>query len=816
MTRAKIHLFLKGYFMKSFSLNGQWLMQGGGYSCRGNVPGSVYSFLLDAGLIPDPYYRDNELNALKILDNDFTFSREFEFAPVRDGASVLLRCEGLDTLCSLYINGSFVSATDNMHRSYEFDVTHLLKEGTNSIQAVFSSPNKYIKQRQAEYYVPGNDDTLVGFCHLRKASCMMGWDWGPRLPDAGIWKDISLVTVDSARITEVHITQRHEGGRVFVTPLLASQGGGSFQVTVTAPDGSVFSLPANTESEIPSPQLWWPHGFGAANLYTFEVMLIQDGQIVDRDIKRIGLRTLKLVREKDEYGESFCHEVNGVRIFAMGADYIPEDNLLSRITPERTRKLLEHCTSCNFNAIRIWGGGFYPHDAFFDACDELGLLVFADMMFACMNVPDTPEMLENVAAEVRENLMRIRHHACLAVISGNNEMEEGITWWEEDLTHRRVAYLKVFEHMIPDIVRQVCPYIPYVPSSPSSFGSFIDPQNENYGDSHFWQVWHGGIPFTEYRKHFFRYLSEFGFESFPCEKTVNSFTLPQDRNIFSRIMEMHQRCKGANKKILTYLADTFLYPHDFGTMLYASQLLQAEAIRYGVEHLRRHRGRCMGTLYWQLNDIWPVASWSSIDYFGRYKALQYVAKRFYAPVMISCKEVGETATRPYVIMEQDYYDYATRAQLCVTNETLQPVSGTVCWQLRRSDGSVLKSGSTDITVQPLSSLWLEDMDFNKTDVQNNYLSYSFEVDGCTISEGTALFTVPKHFNFADPHLRCEINGNEITVYADAYARYVEIDSPDSDFILSDNYFDLNASRKTIRVLEGAPGTIRLRSVYDIR
>ena len=370
--------------------------------------------------------------------------------------------------------------------------------------------------------------------------------------------------------------------------------------------------------------------------------------------------------------------------------------------------------------------------------------------------------------------------------------------------------------MIPDIVKVVCPYIPYVPSSPSSFGNLIDPTNENYGDCHYWSVWHSSVSSKEYRKHYFRYLSEFGFQSFPCEKTINSFTEVSERNIFSRIMDMHQRSNGATKKIMAPLADNYLYPSDFGTLLYTSQLLQADAIRNCVEHLRRNRGRCMGALYWQLNDIWPGASWSSIDYFGRFKALQYLAKRFFAPIMISCKEIGETDTRPFVTMEEGYHDYSTQAQLCVSNETVNELYGTVVWQLRTADSNLLESGSTQINIPALSSVWLENIDFNKTDFKNNYLSFSFEVDGKIISEGTVLFTVPKYFNFKDPNLRYEINGDEITVYADSYAKFVEIYSPDSDFILSDNYFDMNAGSKTVKILEGAPKTVTLRSVYDIR
>lgn len=803
--------------MKKTLLNGSWNMTGGGYDCDGTVPGSVYSFLLEKELMPDPYYRANEREALKLMENDFDFSKKFNFE--KSDSPVLLHCDGLDTLCDIYINGRYIAHTDNMHRSYEFDVTDALSDGENEIKLTFLSPNKFVRDMYAKEGGYGCGSSLHGCQHLRKASCMMGWDWGPMLPDAGIWKDIYLLTVDSDRINEVHITQRHTNGKVYVMPSVKTEKGtADIIINIKGPDGCQFTLPANTESEIENAKLWWPNGFGEQNLYTFNIKLSENGQIVDSASKRIGLRELKLIREKDDWGESFCHEVNGIRFFAMGADYIPEDNILSRYSKERTYNLIKQCRDCNFNAIRVWGGGIYPHDYFFDACDEYGLVVFNDLMFACMVVPDYQSMIDNIEAEVRENLIRIRHHASIAVICGNNEMEEGQEyWWNfEGKTQRKASYLKMFEKMIPDIVREVCPYIPYVPSSPSSFGSFVDPCNENYGDCHYWEVWHSGKPYSEYRNHYFRYLSEFGFESFPSEKTVNTFTLPEDRNAFSRVMELHQRCNGANRKILTYLADTFKYPTDFGTLLYASQLLQAEAIKYGVEHLRRHRGRCMGALYWQLNDIWPVASWASIDYFGRYKALQYVAKRFFAPVMISCCEIGETATRPFVVMQPDFYDYSTQARLSVANETTKEVSGTVNWELRCADSKILQSGSKNITVPALSSVWLHNMDFNKTDVENNYLSFSFCVDGTTVSEGTVLFTVPKHFNFVNPNLRYEINGDEITIYADAYAKYVEIDSPDSDFILSDNYFDMNAGSKKVKILEGIPKTLRLRSVYDIR
>lgn len=801
--------------MKKFLLNGTWHMEGGGFSCCGTVPGSVYSFLLDAKLMEDPFYRTNEITATKLMENDYTFSRSFTFKKPKAGVRVLLRCEGLDTLATICLNGETVGSTKNMHRTYEFDVASVLKDGENEISITFASANKYIKKKFAEDPVRGNGDSLVGHAHIRKAGYMMGWDWGPKLPDAGIWRDISLITLDTDRITEVEILQRHEGARCFVTPRVKTETGKSaVTVTVTSPSGEVFTLAPGVESEIKNPMLWWPHGFGEPNLYTFEVVITENGVAVDSDKRRIGLRDLKLSRVDDEYGQSFCHEVNGVKIFAMGADYIPEDNLLVRITEERTRALLESCIECNFNTIRVWGGGFYPHDFFFELCDELGLLIFFDLMFACMIIPSGQEMEDEIREEVYGNLRRIRHHASIAVISGNNEIEQGMASWFQGVG--KETYLRIFEDVIPKVVAEVCPYLPYVPSSPSSYGSLKDPTNEDVGDSHYWMVWHGNLPFSDYRNHYFRYLSEFGFESFPCEKTINAVTLPEERNIFSRTMEMHQRCRGANGKILTYLSSTFLYPTEFGTLLYASQLLQAEAIRYGVEHLRRHRGRCMGALYWQLNDVWPVASWASVDYYGRYKALQYVAKRFFAPVMISCHETGETTTRPYVVMEQGYYDYATKARLSVANETTSEVTGTVEWELRSANAKVLECGKQTLTVPALSSAWLPEIDFHKTDVENNYLSFRFTVDGEDVSEGAVLFTAPKHFNFVDPHLHCEIKGNEITVFADAYAKYVEIDSPDCDFVLSDNYFDMNAGSKTVKVLRGEARNVRLRSVWDIR
>lgn len=803
--------------MQRLLLNGIWRMSDpSGNVRKGSIPGSVYSFLLNSGEMEDPYFRDNELKALKLMDGDFIFFRQFEVSQeLLKCQKVLLHCDGLDTICEIIINKRPVGKAYNMHRIWEFDIASFLKEGENEIQIIFASPVKYIKDAQSKDYIGGSQQAMQGFPHIRKAHCMYGWDWGPRLPDAGIWRDISLLGVDSSRIEDVRITQCHEDGHVTLTVDVKQSQSAEVRITVTGPEGDVTVLQNGISTEIANPRLWWPHGYGDQPLYTLRIELLEKGCVTDTEIKRIGLRTMTIVREKDQWGESFAHCVNGIRIFAMGADYIPEDNILSRVTPERTRHLLSQCIAANFNTIRVWGGGYYPDDFFYDICDELGIVVWQDFMFACANYRLTLDFKKNIRAEFADNISRLRHHASLGLWCGNNEMEMFQAQYAYQGTEKtRADYIRMFEHILPEVLREYDPDTFYWPASPSSGGSFDKPNDPDRGDVHYWDVWHGGVPFAEYRKFFFRYASEFGFQSFPPMKTVESFTLPEDRNIFSRVMEMHQRNEGANGKIVNYLSQTFLYPNKIELLIYASQLLQAESMRYGIEHWRRYRGRCMGAIYWQLNDIWPVASWSSIDYYGRWKALHYYAKRFFAPVMISCCEIGETTDRISVVTEMSPIE--TSSHLCVANETLQEISGEVRWYLRDSHARVLESGKISVTIPQLSSQWCEKLDFHCTDFLNNYFSYEFIVDDICVSSGSALFTAPKHYHFKNPHLSYKIQEGMISISAEAYAKSVEISSPDCDLLLSDNYFDMNGGCRTVEILEGAPKTLELRSVYDIR
>lgn len=809
--------------MEKLTLNGSWALDIPGSSfprIPATVPGSVYHDLLTAGQIPDPFYRDNENEALKIMDHDFVYSRSFSVpAGLLRNDAVVLRCEGLDTLAEIAVNGTPVGTAQNMHRIYEFDVKGVLKAGENQITVKFSSPTRFIKAAYAQSRADGSSDAMVGFPLLRKAHCMFGWDWGPRLPDAGIWRDISILGISTARIRDVYVRQHHQEGSVTLevdTHVTKITGTAPVAVKVTAPDGNVFTAQGERAViEIENPQLWWPNGLGEQPLYTVEVTL---GDDLDSWRRNLGLRTLTVTRRKDQWGETFCHCVNGVDVFAMGADYIPEDNLLPRVNPERTRRLLEDAKAANMNCIRVWGGGYYPADDFYDSCDRLGLLVWQDFMFACAVYNLTEEFEENIKAEFVDNIRRLRHHPSLALWCGNNEMEQFVACDEWVSAPRQKAdYIKMYEYIIPKILKEEDPQTFYWPASPSSGGSFDAPQDPNRGDVHYWDVWHGLKPFTDYRNYLFRYVSEFGFQSFPCMETIESFTAPEDRNVFSYVMEKHQRNASANGRIVSYLSQMYLYPGRLSELVYASQLLQAQAMQYGVEHWRRNRNeeRCMGAVVWQLNDCWPVASWASIDYFGRWKALHYYEKRFFAPVLISCHEEGILSQNTNVNAEP--FDLKKTAQLNVSNETRRPFTGKALWSLRRPDASVIQSGSFDVEVSPMSAQWLPKQDFSGEATYDCYYSYQLLDDvGGLVGEGSVLFCAPKHFHFADPQLEAWVEGDEIVVSAKAYARSVEL-MAGADTLLSDNYFDMDAGTKRVKILRGEiPQAVAARSVYNIR
>lgn len=811
------------------NLGGAWRMREADSETwhSAHVPGSVYADLMADGTMPDPFWRENELDAFERMKKDYVYQRTFTVSEAQLAhAHVELVCEGLDTLAHVSLNGRKIAFADNMHITWVWDVKEQLHAGENTLEIRFDSPILYCAKKAEE--APGweSSDATPGFRHLRKAHCMFGWDWVPRLPDAGIWRPIFLRTWDAARLENALMLQAHHDGVVDVTIRPEIAGESAWSAEITAPDGEVLTLPETTAAEqvitIEHPQLWWPNGLGKQPLYRVTVRLATG----DTRVWRIGLRTMTVSREKDEWGEEFCHVVNGVKVFAMGADYIPEDNILARVTPERTRRLLEDCKAANFNAIRVWGGGYYPDDAFYDICDELGLLVWQDLMYACAFYDLTPDFKRSIRVETHQNVARLRHHASLALICGNNEMEMFMagansalinhrTWeFVPTYPHHITDYVKMFEYILPAIVKETAPQTYWWPASPSSGGNFDAPNDENRGDNHYWDVWHGEKPFTEYRKFFFRYASEFGFQSFPCLKSVEQFTLPDDRNIFSRVMERHQRNQAANGKILSYLSQTFRYPNSFDDLLYASQLMQAEAIRYGVEHWRRNRGRCMGAIIWQLNDIWPVASWASIDYYGRWKALHYAAKRFFAPLMISAEEEGELSQNPKI---NEYHPAPLEKsfRLNVCNETLRDVTGEVVWALRTPDGAIVRQNQQTLTIPAMSAKWLDKVDCADASLTGHYVSFAFVVDDVALSEGTCIFCAPKHFEFVNPRLTVETRGDTLLVTSHAYAKQVWLESEDADLLLDDNAFDMNPGTKVVRVVRGTAEKVRGRSVWDL-
>ena len=763
------------------------------------IPGDIYAALLKTGKMPDPFFGDNEYQAKALMEEDYEYRTVFNYeeAQFKDCQEVILRFDGIDTIADIYLNGCCLGKVDNMHRIWEFPVGELLENGKNTLRVIIRSPLKFMAEAFKKYKNRGNEDTIEGFMHLRKAHYMCGWDWGACLPDGGIFRPVTLLGIETARLDSVYIRQVHKDGKVLLVPEVdvetvdeeESEADGyegaqalEYQVTVTAPNGTkTIWDDCPDEMEIENPQLWWPNGLGEQPLYQVQVDLKAGDKIVDTWCRKIGLRALTMHREKDQWGESFAHEVNGYQVFAMGADYIPEDNLLQRTSRERTRELLLQCKRANFNTVRVWGGGYYPEDWFFDLCDELGLMVWQDFMFACSVYELTPEFEANIRQEFIDNIKRLRHHASLALWCGNNEMESAWDHWPEvqsESKYLRADYIKMFEYIVPKAVRAADSETFFWQSSPSSGGCFDDPDDENRGDCHYWDVWHGQKPFTDYQKHYFRFCSEFGFQSFPCLKTVESFTEEKDRNIFSRVMENHQKNPAANGKILYYLSENFRYPENFRKLLYVSQILQGMAMKYGVDHWRRHRGRCMGTLYWQINDNWPVASWASIDYFGRWKALHYMAKKFYGPQAVS------------MCMDGDIM------QVYLANESMDAQSYQVAFYVKNVECEILEKLTGTGTVGVQESAPILAVDVSGWEDKKYEIFLEAEV---TLADGGVLCDVEtlvpyKYLELDKPEITAEVEeqGDAFVIHlkSSCFSPFTAIGFTDADVTLEDNFFHM--------------------------
>jgi len=822
--------------MKQLSLNGTWQVSddAGQHDLPAPVPGTVHQALLDAGAIPDPYYREQELECLWVGDRAWTYTRSFNLTQEElDSQYLQLVCEGLDTLAHLELNGQRLATTNNMHRQYSWYVKPFLKVGENQLSIRFDSAMDYIRQRETERpmaTVTCIDHEPKGRGYIRKEACNFGWDWGPVLPTCGIWKDIYLQCWDNARIEEVQVLQKHEDGKVQLTvdtSLSKAMSGAELIVSLRYEDELIHEvrLPADQKNlqaaiSIKEPRLWWPNGMGEQPLYTVSVFLVQNGTTLDQDQKRIGLRTLELVCEDDQWGQSFFFRANGIAFFSKGANWIPIDAIKDRNTPERYRDLLQSSVDAHMNMIRIWGGGIYEDDIFYELCDELGLVVWQDFMFACNAYPgDEPAFVENCRIEVGEQIRRLRHHPSIGLWCGNNELEgfiAGDDWPKFPWPH----YIKMFDEVLAEATAQNDPERAYWPASPHTPGA----ENRNLdsdpsaGDAHTWDVWHGMKPFEWYRTAYHRFCSEFGFQSYPEPKTVYSYTEPDDRNITRPVMEFHQRSLDGNPKIMHYMLNWFPLPDSFEHTLWLSQVQQGLSIKYAVEHWRRNRPRCMGALYWQLNDNWPVASWSSLDYYGRWKALHYFARRFFAPVLL-CALEAENKDETWM-------------EIHVCSDAMENFDAELRWRATDCDGKLLKSGNETITVEAHNSRMLTRLDFAEEIAQvskrNFILWIELVRDGEVISNDAAQFFKPKHLDLPKARVTRDVRAISdtefrIRLHADKPALTVFLYLDDDDMRLDDNFFhmeggstrELIAHSSTSMSLEAFESQLRIHHLRQL-
>lgn len=815
--------------MQILDLGGAWDLRRDGdeEAIPAQVPGCVHTDLLAAGKIEDPFVRDNESRLQWVGETEWVYRRDFE-APARllEHERVLLRCHGLDTLATVTLNGVEVARTEDMFRTYEFDVKPLLRPGANHIEVRFASPIPVIEARQAARRIPswGGPLEVKGRCWVRKEPCNFGWDWGPTLVTAGIWRPIELVGFDGARLGDLHVRQDHSAaGSVGLDVRAGIEGEppAGLQVAVrvsfegrtvaeeTAPVGESGAAVALRVEE---PRLWWPNGMGEQPLYTVRAELRDAaGEVLDAREQRIGLRTLRLDRHDDEWGESFQFVANGVPFFAKGANWIPADTFATRMTRERYEDLLHSAAAANMNMLRVWGGGIYEEDAFYDLCDELGICVWHDFMFACSTYPTFDEgFMENVRAEAEDNVRRLRHHPSIALWCGNNELEQGLVgdaWSDWQMSWE--DYGRLFDRMLPEVVGALDPERDYWPCSPHSpRGDRRDHSNAAWGDAHLWDVWHGKKPFEWYRTCQHRFVSEFGFQSFPEPATVLGYTAPEDRNVTSYVMEHHQRSGIGNTTIMTYMLDWFRLPTQFEMTLWLSQILHGMAMKYAVEGWRRNMPRTMGALYWQLNDCWPVASWASIDYHGRWKALHYMARHFFAPLMVSGVEDAGQGT----------------VEVHVTNDHRDARPLRLAWTVTDLAGTVVTEGGKEILAPAGGSEKVETLDLRAPLAEHGprrlLVWLELFAGDERVADNLVLFARPKHLELAgDPGLsptaeELEPGRFRVTVASKRPALWAWLELP-GDAVYSDNFVHVRPGRPAaIEVTAPSLDGLRVRSLVD--
>ncbi len=774
-----------------------------------DVPGCVHTDLLSHKLIEDPYYRDNENTSQWIGKTDWEYRLQFDVpADLRTRDHLELIWQGLDTYAEVTLNQQPILKSDNMFRIYRLDVKKLINAGQNELHVIFRSPiNTVLKQLQPEKpALPAANDAFEKTGpYTRKAPYHFGWDWGPRLVTSGIWRPVLLEAWNEIRLTDLYLTTED------VTPDRATVIA-HISVDAVAPDSITVAIQDLTEHkldqqqtvnlqpgvnqitlrlELPQPRLWWPNGLGEPFLYQIEATISKNGQLLGRFARMIGIRKLELRQEPDAWGTSFTFVINDVPVFARGANWIPADNFVTRITPARYEQLLGACRDANMNMIRVWGGGIYEADIFYQLCDQMGLLIWHDFMFACALYPGDPAFLENVAQEARDQIMRLRNHPSIVLWCGNNEIEAGYAEWGWKKQVPESAwddYFNLFHKVLLQACSRFDPTRPYWPSSPSS-NLKESPSSQNMGDIHYWNVWHGARPFQEFQQQFPRFISEFGFQSFPSMATINTFTTPADHQLESPVMLVHQKSGRGNHLIREYMLRDYPEPKDFEALVMLSQILQAEGIKIGVEHFRRIKPRCMGALYWQIDDCWPVASWASLDYYGNWKALHYYAQRFYNPVLIS-PVAGEDTVHIHLI-----------------SDLPKDLEGIVHWKLLTFKGEILKQDSIQVKLNPFENRIAVELNrvqlLEKHDPRTCLLTCEFRQPQQVLSRNHLYWLPAKELRLPRPKLQiAEIqaaaDGFTFTITTDCLARNVNFSRNENLGCFEQNFFDL-LPRESIQI-----------------
>jgi beta-mannosidase len=767
------------------------------------VPGDVHLDLLANKVIADPFSRDNEAKLQWIENESWEYRTSFDVTPALLGRGHLdLVFDGLDTPAQVYLNGTLVLTSDDSFRSWRVDAKRQLHAGSNQLRVLFVSPVESAKTVAAQD--PWQAKTKVDAkTYLRKPAYEYGWDWGPRFVTSGIWKPVRLESWNAARIADFAIRQRdvrrdvaHVEAEVEVEAAAAGPATIAVRSTsngmnlaqsakVVLHEGhNVLTLPI----EVRQPKLWYPAGYGDQPLYEFTASVAVAGKTSEQRAVTTGLRSIVLDRHADKWGRSFQLVVNGIPVFAKGADVIPFDSFPNRVTTANYRRILESARAANMNMIRHWGGGYYETDEFYQICDELGIMVWQDFMFGNDWQPGAYSFKQTVEAEAEGQVRRLRNHPSIVLWCGNNETEEALNWGERSKLPPEVKfqmwqdYLTVFSGILNRVVERLEPEIPYWPSSPSADYEELSDHYQS-GDAHVWDVWHGRVPFSTYETHNSRFVTEYGFQSFPEMRTIEAFTQPEDRaNIFTPVMLAHQKNDEGNSIIHDYLLKDYPEPKDFASFLYVSQVLQAEGIKIGAEHFRRSRPETMGSIFWQLNDCWPVASWSSIDYYGRWKALQYYARRFYAPILVS-PHVEDGAVRVYIVSDR------TAAQPATLRVRLMDFSGKVLLE-EKHDVSVDALTSKVYVEWPLAKL----TQAGAADTTSVFVVAEASVGSETLSRNLVYLAPTKQVHLQAAHLAVETSGAaghyKIRVSSPVLARSVYLSFGALEIEASENYFDI--------------------------